>query len=935
MSSLTDEIKRKVRIEELLGIGPGVGRYTRIQCPMPAHDDKDPSCSVNHKANRFRCFACDEKGSVIDLVMKRDGRTLKEAIKELAERANIPFDKQKLAEAEEEWTREKGIRRAIRYAADYYHRKIYDSPGAISYLAQRFVSLDIVEKMKIGIADGSLWTHLQTATLDKLSLLDFANAGLIKKSDKDEGVYRDFFQNRITFPLFAHGDILNISGRAYPDAKPKYLHLPGRDMNHFYNEDAIEEAVKDREASHTLWLFEGHMDTLSGIKAGLPSVGVVGTGGMTCPEKLDSIENLYICGDMDDAGQKAIQDWVKKIQKHFVTVKIKLVELPDGIKDFNEWYKKNDRHIAEKLRELQAGAKDPIAFKISKLHMAFEVDTIWPLIRHKSETERSLYFHKIKERLSGTTVKGLAADFKKWEKDEQEKPTPKTRKLRKVSGGSHVEQHPANQWIDKTAGTWHVCVCVKTEWEDEESVTERYEPVVLRAKAKAEGGYSLEVTPLSAPHEFKPNSWDQEIIKRPIDAKICDLIVNEEADENTAKLFHDLVKYFRTYIWHKDPRIHHLLAAWTMGTYIIRMFSAFPMLVLNGPRNSGKTTVLDMLKMVCFNAEMSGSISKSALFRSIESGLPTLLLDETEDLDQKTPENADMLRLLNMGYRNNGNKVKLTRLDKGGNGTQERYDIFCAKASSCITKPNPTLLSRCILIRMTRPKDSDGVNLPEFDEDEPGIVEETSLLRSRLYAWFFSRNAHMQKTLRTYDLPEEYKARDRQVWRAILAICEQVDIEGGTAFTQDSVCGGMILLSSELMQVRKQQDVKEDQHIQILKTIRDLIKNRKSLPADEALGPITHKEQHRERYHSARICKLASEVLISEGLLKLKTPREESYIKPHELYSILRNYEVTTDESELGKKIRDLSGNRVRCVHIPEARLDAVLAAFSSDQEEA
>lgn len=52
---------------ELIGEKP---RYGMVHCPF--HPDATASMSLR-RYNRYRCFGCDEKGSVIDLYMKVNG----------------------------------------------------------------------------------------------------------------------------------------------------------------------------------------------------------------------------------------------------------------------------------------------------------------------------------------------------------------------------------------------------------------------------------------------------------------------------------------------------------------------------------------------------------------------------------------------------------------------------------------------------------------------------------------------------------------------------------------------------------------------------------------------------------------------------------------------------------------------------------------------
>lgn len=63
------------------------GWSQNINCPF--HDDNNASFGVNLLDGQFRCFGCDEKGSIFDFHMKKHGVSFPEAVKQLAIIAGI------------------------------------------------------------------------------------------------------------------------------------------------------------------------------------------------------------------------------------------------------------------------------------------------------------------------------------------------------------------------------------------------------------------------------------------------------------------------------------------------------------------------------------------------------------------------------------------------------------------------------------------------------------------------------------------------------------------------------------------------------------------------------------------------------------------------------------------------------------------------------
>ena len=61
--------------------------HHKALCPF--HDDSNPSLTFNRGKNRYRCFVCDARGGVIDLVMKYLNKNFLEACRWLADENNL------------------------------------------------------------------------------------------------------------------------------------------------------------------------------------------------------------------------------------------------------------------------------------------------------------------------------------------------------------------------------------------------------------------------------------------------------------------------------------------------------------------------------------------------------------------------------------------------------------------------------------------------------------------------------------------------------------------------------------------------------------------------------------------------------------------------------------------------------------------------------
>lgn len=66
--------------------------WANTRCPMPNHDDGNPSFGVNNKTNTYNCFGCGATGDLIQLVQDVEGLNFVEAIHKLSVFAKIDIE---------------------------------------------------------------------------------------------------------------------------------------------------------------------------------------------------------------------------------------------------------------------------------------------------------------------------------------------------------------------------------------------------------------------------------------------------------------------------------------------------------------------------------------------------------------------------------------------------------------------------------------------------------------------------------------------------------------------------------------------------------------------------------------------------------------------------------------------------------------------------
>jgi DNA primase len=66
--------------------GPDRGGWRKAQCPIPDHEDRNPSASVNTEEGKWHCFACGRGGDGYDIIGEREGLVGFAAVKQFGAR---------------------------------------------------------------------------------------------------------------------------------------------------------------------------------------------------------------------------------------------------------------------------------------------------------------------------------------------------------------------------------------------------------------------------------------------------------------------------------------------------------------------------------------------------------------------------------------------------------------------------------------------------------------------------------------------------------------------------------------------------------------------------------------------------------------------------------------------------------------------------------
>jgi len=245
----------------------------------PFHGEKTPSFKIDPATGLWHCFGCGLGGDVFGFVMRTENAEFPDAVRILADRANIELH-------EEGGGVPRGLKERLiaanEAAADFYHAQLTKgrdegSAKARDYLAQRDFGSGVSKRFRLGWSPGrgTLVAELRRAGF---SAEELVASGLALKSDS--GQLRDRFYERIMFPIHdLQGRCIAFGGRIVGTGEPKYLNSAetptfskGRNLY------ALDRAKASIVTAQFAVVVEGYTDVIALHEAGITNaVATLGT----------------------------------------------------------------------------------------------------------------------------------------------------------------------------------------------------------------------------------------------------------------------------------------------------------------------------------------------------------------------------------------------------------------------------------------------------------------------------------------------------------------------------------------------------------------------------------------------------------------------------------------------------------------------------------
>jgi DNA primase len=372
----------KARVLESTNIVELVSRSVRLTrrgkeywglCPF--HQEKTPSFQVNEAKQLFHCQGCKKGGNAIDFVILRDRIEFKDALRQMAEAANIPVDFGRGGPARGET---QILRDALGAACQFFENQLAHSAAgkpAREYLRSRGFDDQALKLFRVGLAMDAWDSFMTSPAARKFQPGQLALAGLIKPRESGNGHY-DTFRNRLMFPIRdMEGRVIAFGGRVMPGSedKAKYLNSPetplfakGRCI--FGLDLAKDKIIEGRTAA----IVEGYTDVMMAHQFGCRNV--VSTLGTALTAQHVTLlrryaDKIVLLFDPDSAGDAAADRAVELCLTQ-ENADILVANLPGGA-DPDQFLLENG---AAAFESVLANATDALTYKWKQLDRRYKRD---------------------------------------------------------------------------------------------------------------------------------------------------------------------------------------------------------------------------------------------------------------------------------------------------------------------------------------------------------------------------------------------------------------------------------------------------------------------------------------------------------------------------------------------------------------------------------
>ena len=318
------------------------------------------------------------------------------------------------------------------------------------------------------------------------------------------------------------------------------------------------------------------------------------------------------------------------------------------------------------------------------------------------------------------------------------------------------------------------------------------------------------------------------------------------------QVFEHILEVYRQFIELPNPEEYVYEALWTIGTYFHHLFNSYPYRYVGGVKRCGKTKNLTLHSCLDFNAIFSNNMSVASIFRLVQNGRSTLLIDETEKL--LNPDRAQEFRsILLAGYKQ-GSKVYRVEKNSKEKLVPESFEVYSPKILANISGIEDVLEDRCKVTFLRR-----SINRAIVDREINTSSQKWSELRCELYRLYLGfwreiranydrlneQDEHNELMNILRGLVPELKdedfrlltARELELWKPIFALAMFFDSKGSSS----SHLNSMISLAVEDTKQKQIENLTETGEALLVQTLLEIVRSSDWYPVKVLKAAITDK----------------------------------------------------------------------------------------------
>ena len=322
--NIFNEIREKIDIVDLIGeYVPLVQKGRNYFGVCPFHNDTNPSMSVSREKQIYKCFSCGASGNIFTFVKDYEHVDMRDALEILANKAGVTLRNNNIARKTTKYDKFYEI---YDLANKFYQNNINTKEGinAKEYLKNRNINEDIIKEFEIGLSLDSMDSLTKLLTKKGYDDLTLDKLGLSSNN-------HDLFINRIMVPIQdMNGRVVAFSGRVY-NKKSDHKYVNTKETEIFKKGTILynyHRAKEEARRNKYVIIMEGYMDVFRASSVGFKNVVAIMGTALTIDQtnlvkKLSN--NVYLCLDGDNPGQKAMLSVGAELEKAGVNVKIVLL----------------------------------------------------------------------------------------------------------------------------------------------------------------------------------------------------------------------------------------------------------------------------------------------------------------------------------------------------------------------------------------------------------------------------------------------------------------------------------------------------------------------------------------------------------------------------------------------------------------------------------